>query len=60
MARYKGRQSARAIVCKAVSGFSTVGGFVPALWGADLLSFSAILFSGIGALVGLFVAYKLA
>jgi hypothetical protein len=39
---------------------STVGGFVPALWGADLLSFSAILFSGIGALVGLFVAYKLA
>jgi len=38
---------------------STIGGFVPALWGADLLSFSGVLFSGIGAIVGLFISYKL-
>jgi len=39
---------------------STIGGFVPALWGADLISYSGILFSGIGAVVGLFIGYKLA
>jgi len=38
---------------------STIGGFIPALWGADLLSYSGLLFSGIGAFVGLWVAYKL-
>ena len=38
---------------------STIGGFIPALWGADLLSYSGRLFSGIGAFVGLWVAYKL-
>jgi hypothetical protein len=39
---------------------STIGGFIPAFWGADLLSYSSILLSGLGALVGLFIAYKLA
>jgi len=38
---------------------STIGGFIPALGGADLLSYSGLLFSGIGAFVGLWVAYKL-
>ena len=38
---------------------STIGGFVPALWGADLLSYSALLLSTAGAFVGLWVGYKL-
>lgn len=38
---------------------SAIGGFVPMLWGADLLSFSAVLFSGIGAIVGILVGYKI-
>jgi uncharacterized membrane protein YeaQ/YmgE (transglycosylase-associated protein family) len=32
---------------------STIGGFIPEMWGADLFSYSSVLFSGIGAFVGL-------
>jgi len=37
---------------------STIGGFIPSLWGADLLSYSAVFLSGVGALVGLWIGYK--
>jgi hypothetical protein len=35
---------------------STIGGFVPALWGGALLSYAGVLFSGVGAAVGLWIA----
>jgi predicted MFS family arabinose efflux permease len=35
---------------------STIGGFVPALWGGELLSYAGVLFSGIGAVLGLWIA----
>ena len=38
---------------------STVGGYVPTLWGADMLSFSSILGSVIGGLAGIWIAYKI-
>ena len=38
---------------------STVGGYVPTLWGADLISFSGLFGSFIGSLVGIWAAYKL-
>ena len=38
---------------------SSIGGFIPELWGAGLLYYSSILFSGIGAFVGLLISYKL-
>jgi hypothetical protein len=38
---------------------STLGGFVPALWGDSMLSVSAILLSGVGAVVGLWFGWKL-
>jgi uncharacterized membrane protein YeaQ/YmgE (transglycosylase-associated protein family) len=38
---------------------SVVGGFIPALWGAGTFSFSSIIFSSLGAMAGIFVAYKL-
>jgi len=38
---------------------STIGGFVPSLWGADLFSYSAVLPFGVGAFVGLWVGYKM-
>jgi uncharacterized membrane protein YeaQ/YmgE (transglycosylase-associated protein family) len=38
---------------------STIGGFIPDLWGAGMFSYSSVLFSGIGALVGLWLAYKI-
>ena len=36
---------------------STLGGILPALWGGDV--FSYIIFSGIGALAGIWAGYKL-
>jgi hypothetical protein len=35
---------------------STIGGFVPALWGGEMLSYAGVLWSGIGAVAGLWVA----
>ncbi|HEY8073817.1 MAG TPA: hypothetical protein VIF62_06905 [Labilithrix sp.] len=39
---------------------STVGGFVPMLWGGDLLSAAGILLSAVGGIAGIFAGYKLA
>lgn len=38
---------------------STIGGFIPALWGDSFLSFSSIIFSALGAMAGIYLAYKL-
>ncbi len=36
-----------------------IGGFVPALWGADAFSLSALLTSTIGGLIGIWVGFCL-
>jgi uncharacterized membrane protein YeaQ/YmgE (transglycosylase-associated protein family) len=38
---------------------SSVGGLIPELWGASMLSYSSVLLSGIGAFVGLWIGYKM-
>lgn len=38
---------------------SIIGGYAPALFGVDLFSFTAIITSTIGSLIGIFVGYKL-
>ncbi|MEO8638202.1 MAG: hypothetical protein ABI430_04875 [Candidatus Taylorbacteria bacterium] len=38
---------------------STVGSYIPALWGAGFLSFSSIILSGVGGILGIYVGYKL-
>ena len=38
---------------------STIGGLIPSLWGASMLSFSAILLSGLGGFVGIWAGYTL-
>ncbi|MES2225475.1 MAG: hypothetical protein V4480_01565 [Patescibacteria group bacterium] len=38
---------------------STIGGFIPNLWGAGVLSFSSIFLSAIGGMAGIWVAYKM-
>lgn len=38
---------------------STMGGFIPNLWGADLFSYSSLLLSTVGAFVGLWLGYKM-
>ncbi len=37
---------------------SIIGGYIPVLWGAGLLSYSSILFSGIGGILGVWIGYK--
>lgn len=39
---------------------STVGSYVPMVWGGSLLSVSSILFGAIGGILGIWAGYKLA
>jgi hypothetical protein len=36
-----------------------IGGYIPTLWGADFISFSGVFFSTIGALFGIWIAFRL-
>lgn len=38
---------------------SVIGGYIPTLFGAGFLSYSSVLFSGIGAIIGVWIGYKL-
>jgi len=38
---------------------SIIGGYVPTLFGAGLISYSSVLFSGIGGILGVWIGYKL-
>jgi len=38
---------------------SFIGGFVPSLFGADMLSFTGLFASGIGAVLGVWLAYRI-
>jgi uncharacterized membrane protein YeaQ/YmgE (transglycosylase-associated protein family) len=37
---------------------SLVGGYLPALWGGDVLSFSGLILSTVGAFVGIWLGYR--
>jgi hypothetical protein len=39
---------------------STLGGCVPALWGAGGFSMSGVIFSAVGGAIGIWVGFKLA
>lgn len=38
---------------------SLIGGYVPMLWGADLLSVSSVLGNAVGGLLGIWIAFKM-
>ena len=38
---------------------STIGSFIPALWGDGLLSMSSILLTGVGGIAGIWFGFKL-
>ena len=38
---------------------SVIGGYVPVLFGVELLSFTSIICNAIGGIVGIWIAYKL-
>ncbi|MEI7890406.1 MAG: hypothetical protein WCI36_00395 [bacterium] len=39
--------------------FSLIGAYVPMIWGDGVFSFSSIMFSGVGGILGIFVAIKI-
>ena len=38
---------------------STVGSFIPSLWGEGLFSFSSVILGGVGAIAGIYFGFKL-
>ncbi len=38
---------------------SAVGGFIPALWGEGFFSFSSIILSAVGGVLGIWAGYKI-
>jgi hypothetical protein len=38
---------------------STIGSYIPVLWGGSLLSLSSILFSVIGGILGIVIGYRI-
>ena len=53
------RSPMRSSVWIAIFVGSTIGGMMPELWGGDMLSYSGVMLSGLGAFAGLWVAYRL-
>ena len=38
---------------------STLGSWLPSLWGASWMSFTSVLLSGVGGIVGIWAGYRL-
>ena len=38
---------------------SSIGGFIPSLWGAGMFSFSSVIFGTIGGILGLYIGFKI-
>ncbi len=38
---------------------STIGGFIPSIWGEGMLSFSSIIFTAIGGILGIYIGFKI-
>jgi hypothetical protein len=38
---------------------STIGSFIPLLWGAGVFSFSSIILSAIGGILGIWLGFKI-
>lgn len=38
---------------------SSIGGFIPNLWGASFLSFSSVLLTAIGGFAGIWLGFKM-
>ena len=50
--------SSKTIIYIAIFIGSIIGAYIPRLWGTGLISFSSIIFSALGALVGFIIARK--
>jgi hypothetical protein len=37
---------------------STAGGFIPILWGGDVVSFASVILSAVGGIAGIWFGYR--
>lgn len=51
--------SSKTIVLIGVTIGSTLGGYVPVLWGGSAFSVSSVILSAIGGTIGLILTYKM-
>ena len=38
---------------------SAIGGYVPLLWGGSLFSFSSVILTGVGGILGIYLGFKM-
>ncbi len=51
--------NSKSLIWIGVAVGSTIGAYIPALWGAGVLSFSSIILSMFGGLAGIWAGFKL-
>ncbi len=51
--------STKTLIWIFVSVGSIVGGYIPALWGDSVFSYASLIGSGIGGILGIFIAIKI-
>ncbi|MBI3589080.1 MAG: hypothetical protein HY093_01545 [Candidatus Liptonbacteria bacterium] len=51
--------SSKSIIWLGMIVGSTVGSFVPALWGSGVFSYSSLFFSALGGVVGIWLGFRL-
>jgi hypothetical protein len=51
--------SPKTVIWIGVTVGTTVGAYIPALWGGSLLGFSSILLSTAGGIAGIWLGYKI-
>ena len=52
------RVSKKMLIWLGLTAGSGIGGYLPALWGGDLISFSSVLLSAAGGIVGIWLGYR--
>ncbi len=50
--------SKKALIWVGLTVGSAVGGYLPALWGGDLISFSSVILSAAGGIAGIWLGYR--
>jgi len=51
--------NSKALIMTGLVVGSTIGGYVPTLWGADFLSVSSVVMGMIGGFAGIWAGYRL-
>ena len=51
--------NSKALVWIGATVGSVVGGLIPSLWGADIFSLAPLVFGSIGAIIGIYLGFKL-